>query len=176
MGCWPIASLICKPNGRASYQCWNKKKASRTVFGLISNYKRHCLFDNSTQFWQKLTCQGLPTLVLVFRVRHSDCGNGVIKRLIWLCFIAHTLLWCVKSSCWLALQATIYSKRKLNMFNGPAVVLGNHGSVSIGMSVGSSGPVGGQVVGPQVVGPCLPCSPDQLAGDHKVLGEGKLVG
>ena len=62
------------------------------------------------------------------------------------------------------------------MFNGPAVVLGTHGSVSIGMSVGSIGPVGGQVVGPQVVGPCLPCSPDQLAGDHKVLGEGKLVG
>ena len=62
------------------------------------------------------------------------------------------------------------------MFNGPAVVLGNHGSVGIGMSFGSSGPVGGQALGPQVVGPCPPCSPDQLAGDHKVLGEGKLVG
>ena len=32
-----------------------------------------------------------------------------------------------------------------------AVVLGTHGSVGIGMSVGSSGPVGGQVVGPKVV-------------------------
>ena len=48
-------------------------------------------------------------------------------------------------------------------------------SVSIGMSVGSSGPVGGQALGPQVVGPCPPCSPDQLAGDHKVHGLGKSI-
>ena len=57
------------------------------------------------------------------------------------------------------------------MFNGPAVVLGNHGSVSIGMSVGSSGPVGGQVVGP-----CPPCSPDQLAGITKCLEKASPVG
>ena len=37
------------------------------------------------------------------------------------------------------------------------------------------GPGGAKLWGGQVVGPCLPCSPDQLAGDHKVHGRGKYL-